>query len=220
IIMSVTDDQISEFSDDSNLINVAISRAKKRFCLVVSGNEQERKGNISELLDYIAYNNLSVLDSKLNSIFDYLYTNYTKERINLLANHKNVSEFDSENLTFALLENVLSEYPEFNHLGILCHTPLRTIIREWSLLNDDEKKYISNYGTHIDFLIISHVSKKAILAIETDGYSFHNDATIQYQRDMKKNHILELYGLPLLRLKTNESREKERVINALRSILQ
>ncbi len=220
IIMSVTDDQISEFSDDSNLINVAISRAKKRFCLVVSGNEQERKGNISELLDYIAYNNLSVLDSKLNSIFDYLYTNYTKERINFLANHKNVSEFDSENLTFALLENVLSEYPEFNHLGILCHTPLRTIIREWSLLNDDEKKYISNYGTHIDFLIISHVSKKAILAIETDGYSFHNDATIQYQRDMKKNHILELYGLPLLRLKTNESREKERVINALRSILQ
>ncbi|MBP5135764.1 MAG: AAA family ATPase [Paludibacteraceae bacterium] len=220
IIMSVTDDQISEFSDDSNLINVAISRAKKRFCLVVSGNEQERKGNVSELLDYIAYNNLSVSDSKLNSIFDYLYTNYTKERIDFLANHKNVSEFDSENLTFALLENILAEYPDFNHLGILCHTPLRTIIREWSLLNDDEKKYISNYGTHIDFLIISHVSKKPILAIETDGYSFHNDTTIQHQRDMKKNHILELYGLPLLRLKTNESGEKERVVNALRSILQ
>lgn len=54
IIMSVTDDQITDFSDDSNLINVAISRAKKRFCLVVSGNEQEHKGIISDLIDYIA----------------------------------------------------------------------------------------------------------------------------------------------------------------------
>ena len=35
--------------------------------------------------------------------------------------------------------------------------------------------------------------------------------------DLKKDHILELYGLPLLRLKTNESGEKEKVITALRS---
>ena len=60
IIMSTVEDHISEFCDDSNLINVAISRAKKRFCLVTSGNEQERKGNIYELLEYIAYNKMSV----------------------------------------------------------------------------------------------------------------------------------------------------------------
>lgn len=217
IIMSVVDDQITDFSDDANLINVAISRAKKRFYLIVTGNEQERKGNISDLIDYIEYNNLTVTESKICSIFDYLYSQYTNERMAFLARHKNISEYDSENLTYSLLENVLSDCPEFSHLGILCHTPLRNVIQDWSLLNEEEKKYISHFSTHLDFLIINHVTKKPVLALETDGYSYHNEATIQHQRDLKKDHILELYGLPLLRLKTIESGEKEKVITALRS---
>lgn len=218
IILSVVDDQITEFSDDSNLMNVAISRAKKHFCLVVSGNEQERKGNISDLIDYIEYQNLTVTESKISSIFDYLYSHYTTERMEFIAGHINISEYDSENLTYSLLENILSEYPEYNHLGILCHTPLRNIIRDWSLLNDDEKKYISHYSTHLDFLIINHVTKKPVLAIETDGYSYHNDATEQHKRDLLKNHILEIYGLPLLRLKTNESGEREKITEELNKI--
>ena len=219
IIMSVVDDQITEFSDDANLINVAISRAKKRFRLVVTGNEQERKGNISELMDYIAYHNMTVTDSKICSVFDYLYSHYSNERVAFLANHRNVSEYDSENLTYSLLEDILTGHPEFSHFGILCHTPLRSVIRDWSLLDDDERKYISHFSTHLDFLIINHVTKKPVLAIETDGYSYHNDETEQHQRDMKKNHILELYGLPLLRLRTNESGEKERILDMLSKIL-
>lgn len=219
IIMSVVDDQITEFSDDSNLINVAISRAKNHFYLVVSGNEQALNGNISELVDYIEYQNLTVTESKISSIFDYLYSSYTAERMAFIAGHRSISEYDSENLTYSLLENILSEYPEFNHLGILCHTPLRNVIRDWSLLSDDEKKYISHYSTHLDFLIINHVTKKPVLAIETDGYSFHNDETEQHRRDLMKNHILETYGLPLLRLKTNESGEKEKVTSQLKQIL-
>ena len=219
IIMSVTDDQITDFSDDSNLINVAISRAKKRFCLVVSGNEQEHKGNISDLIDYIAYNNLTVTDSKIHSVFDYLFSHYTRERLNFLAGHRKISEYDSENLTFSLIEKILSDYPEFNHLGVFCHTPLRNVIRDWSLLNEQEKKYISHYSTHLDFLVINHVTKKPILAIETDGYTFHNDETEQHQRDILKNHILEVYGLPLIRLRTHESGEKEKIITTLNSII-
>lgn len=220
IIMSVVDDEITEFSDDPNLINVAISRAKKRFCLVVSGNEQERKGNINDLIDYIEYHNLSVTDSKISSIFDYLYSQYTAERMGFLAGHKNVSEYDSENLTYSLIENILRDYPEYSHLGVLCHTPLRNVIRDWSLLNEDERKYISHFSTHLDFLIINHVTKKPVLAIETDGYNYHNDETEQYQRDLKKNNILSLYRLPLLRLKTNESGEKEKILSMLHDIIK
>ena len=219
IVMSVTDDQITEFSDDPNLINVAVSRAKKRFCLVVSGNEQERRGVVSDLIDYIAYNNLNVIDSKISSIFDYLYSKYTKERMQYLKGHKKISKYDSENLTFSLLEKTLSEYPEFNHLGVFCHTPLRNVIRDWSLLNEQEQMYISHFSTHLDFLIINHVTKKPVLAIETDGYTYHNDETEQHQRDLLKNHILEVYNLPLLRLKTNESGEKEKIIFSLKSII-
>lgn len=219
IIMSVVDDEISEFADDPNLLNVAISRAKKHFYLVVSGNEQERKGNITEFIDYIAYNNFSVIESKINSIFDYLYSQYTTERMAFLAGHRNISEYDSENLTFSLIENILREYPEYSHLGVFCHTPLRTIIRDWSLLNDEERKYISHYATHLDFLIVNHVSKKPLLAIETDGYNFHNEETDQYRRDEMKDHILEVYGLPLLRLSTTGSGEKGRIVRALENII-
>ena len=219
IIMSLVDDEITDFSDDANLVNVAISRAKKRFCLVVTGNEQERKGNISDLIDYIEYNNLSVTESKICSIFDYLYSQYTNERMAFLSGHKNISEYDSENLTYSLIENIIAEYPEFRHLGVLCHTPLRNVIRDWSLLNEEEKKYISHFSTHLDFLIINHVTKKPVLAIETDGFSYHNETTEQHQRDLKKDHILDVYGLPLLRLKTIESGERERVVSSLRSIV-
>ncbi len=219
IIMSVVDDEITEFADDPNLLNVAISRAKKHFCLVVSGNEQERKGNITELIDYIAYNNFSVVDSKISSIFDYLYSQYTAERMAFLAGHRNISEYDSENLTFSLIENIIHEYPEYAHLGVFCHTPLRTVIRDWSLLNDEEHKYISHYATHLDFLIVNHVTKKPVLAIETDGYNYHHEETDQHRRDEMKNHILNVYGLPLLRLSTTGSGEKDKIVKTLKGIM-
>lgn len=219
IIMSVVDDEISDFADDSNLLNVAISRAKKHFCLVVSGNEQEKAGNITDLVDYIAYNNFSVTESKISSIFDYLYSQYTTERMAFLAGHRNISEYDSENLTFSLIENIIHEYPEYAHLGVFCHTPLKTVIRDWSLLNDEECKYISHYATHLDFLIVNHVTKKPVLAIETDGYNFHHEETVQHRRDEMKNHILDVYGLPLLRLSTTGSGEKGRIVRALENII-
>lgn len=219
IIMSIVDDKINPFSDDPNLLNVAISRAKKRFCLVVSGNEQELKGNISELIDYIEYNNFAVTESKLSSIFDYLYAQYTNERISFLTKHVHISEYDSENLTYCLIKNILQEYSEFNHLGVLCHTPLRSVIRNTSLMNSNERKYASNYNTHLDFLIINHVTKKPILAIETDGYNFHNNNTEQHKRDLMKDHILEIYNLPLLRLATTAYGEKEKIIEKLKLIL-
>ena len=136
-----------------------------------------------------------------------------------LAGHRNISEYDSENLTFSLIENILREYPKYSHLGVFCHTPLRTIIRDWSLLNDEERKYISHYATHLDFLIVNHVSKKPLLAIETDGYNFHNEETDQHRRDEMKDHILEVYGLPLLRLSTTGSGEKGRIVRALENII-
>lgn len=112
----------------------------------------------------------------------------------------------------------MAENPSFNHFGVFCHTPLCSIIRDRSLLNDEERKYVSHYSTHLDFLIINHVTKKPVMAIETDGYNYHNADTEQHQRDIKKDHILMLYGIPLLRLKTNESGEKEKIIAMLSSL--
>ena len=65
IIISTVDDEISDFADDPYLINVAVSRAKKKLMLVVTGNEQSKERNITDLIDYIQYNNFEVTESKI-----------------------------------------------------------------------------------------------------------------------------------------------------------
>lgn len=63
------------------------------------------------------------------------------------------------------------------------------------------------------------MDKKPRLAIEIDGYAFHNAKNAQSKRDELKNAILAKYDFPLLRLSTIGSGEKERVINALTEII-
>ena len=216
IIMSTVDDTITEFSDDPNLLNVAISRAKQKFYLVVSGNEQPKDCNIADLLAYIEYNNCTVSDSNIHSIFDLLYNQYTEARLAYLKEHKRISEYDSENLTYAMLEQIIEENTEFCHLGIVCHQPLRQLLRDVSLLSDDDRTYALHPKTHIDFLLYNRVSKQPVLAIETDGYQHHKSGTEQSVRDEKKNRILATYGIPLLRLSTIGSNERQQVEDALR----
>lgn len=218
IIMSMVDDSITSFSDDPNLLNVAVSRAKKRFCIVMSGNKQAQKGNVSDLIDYILYNNFAVVQSKICSVFDYLYEQYSEQRMAFLNGSKKISEYDSENLTYQLLQNILKDHSEFGYLRTLCHIPIKNIIRVNSLLNEEEKKYISHYSTHVDFLIVNHVTKKPVLAVETDGYNYHNETTEQHNRDIMKDHILSEYGLPLLRLSTIGSDEINKVLTELRKV--
>lgn len=215
IIMSVVDNQITPFADDANMLNVAVSRAKKKFCLVLTGNDQEKHGYIMDLLDYIAYNNCTVTDSKLASIFDYMYEQYSEQRMLFLKMQSQISEYASENLTYVMLKEILSSDIRFKSLKVLCHVPLRQVVRDTSLMSERELKYAANYSTHLDFLIINNVSKKPVLAIETDGYSYHKEATDQHQRDAMKNRILSSYGLPLLRFSTKGSREREKVIGEL-----
>lgn len=92
---------------------------------------------------------------------------------------------------------------------------MRSLIGDMSGLSEREAKYASHPATHIDFLIINRVSKQPLLAIETDGFSFHNEKTEQFQRDRLKDHILEIYGLPLLRLSTIGHSEERKIVEAL-----
>ncbi|MCM1352929.1 MAG: AAA domain-containing protein [Alistipes senegalensis] len=219
IVMSIVDNQISDFADDPNLLNVAVSRAKQKFCLVVTGNKQQQNGNIGDLLAYIEYNNFTVTESKIRSIFDYLYKQYTEARMAYLATRKRVSEYDSENLTYALIEDILHGNTTIRHLDVVCHLPLRMLIRDFSLLDEDECRYARNSLTHVDFLIYNKVGKQPVLVIETDGYAYHQQGSRQKERDTMKDRILELYGIPCERLSTTESDERERIETRLKEIL-
>ena len=214
IIISTVDDEISDFADDPYLINVAVSRAKKKLMLVVTGNVQSKEHNITDLIDYIQYNNFEVTESKIYSIFDYLYKQYTEERRVYLQKHKKVSEYDSENLMYSLIEDIISAN-KYSSLEVVCHFPLNMLIKNPELLNEQECQYAMNPATHLDFLIYNRIGKKPVLAIEVDGYSYHKEDTIQASRDLLKNHIMELYEIPLLRFKTNGSGEKDKIVEML-----
>lgn len=214
IIISTVDDEISDFADDPYLINVAVSRAKKKLMLVVTGNEQSKERNITDLIDYIQYNNFEVTESKIYSIFDYLYKQYTEERRGYLQKHKKVSEYDSENLMYSLIEDIISAN-KYSSLDVVCHFPLNMLIKNPELLNEQECQYAMNPATHLDFLIYNRIGKKPVLAIEVDGYEYHKEDTIQASRDLLKNHIMELYEIPLLRFKTNGSGEREKIVEML-----
>ncbi len=217
IVMSVVDNEVSDFADNPNLLNVAVSRAKKQFCVVVNGNEN-KSGNITDLIDYITYNAGEMIQSGVRSVFDFLYGAYDEARRQLLRKAKRVSEFDSENLAYALIEKILRSSPHFSHLAVLSHYPLR-LLANGSKLNNEQLRFAFNTNSHVDFLIYNAVSKLPILVIEVDGWAYHNPATQQHQRDMVKDEILSLSGIPIERLSTTGSNEEERLIARLLKLL-
>lgn len=217
IIFTTVDDIVTEFSDDSNLLNVAVSRAKQRFILVASDEEQPQNSNIGDLIGYIRYNNCNVSHSAISSVFDKLYKPYKAERLAYLKKHKRISEYDSENLMFGLIEEVLESRQEA--LGIVSHQPLYQLIRDYSRLTSEEERFVKTGLSHLDFLIYNKVTKKPVLAVEVDGYRFHKEGSKQAERDALKNHILEVYRIPLIRFATNGSGEKEKLSSKLESVL-
>lgn len=216
IIMSTVDDIITDFADNPSLINVAVSRAKKQLVLVTSGNEQIPDRNITDLVEYIKYNNFDVYESQINSVFDYLYSQYTESRMEYLKKQKDVSSYDSENLMHVLICEVLEIHTA---LKVITHVKLHDLLKDLSILNDDELRFATNPLTHLDFLIYNHISKKPILAVEVDGFSYHKEGSAQRNRDIMKNNILDKFNIPLVRFKTNGSGEKEKLIDKLEELL-
>ena len=219
IVITTVDDEVTDFSDDPYLLNVAISRAKKKLCLVVSGNEQPADSNIKDLVAYIEYHNFAVVDSELYSVFDLLYQQYTQQRLAYLAKHKRVSQYDSENLMYAAIYDMLQEMPDLP-LSVICHQKVRLLIRDYEKLTDEERRYATHPNTHVDFLIYNRITKAPVLAIEVDGFRYHKDGTRQAERDRMKGEIFTQYGIPLLRLATNGSSEIQKIKDFLCPVTQ
>lgn len=217
IIFSTVDNQITKFSASPNRLNVAVSRAIHKFILVVNGNgEDKRNNNISDLMNYIKYNNFDISESKIYSIFDYLFEINRRERKKYLKGKHQESKFDSENLMYVLIEEILKE-DRFSKFRVVPQYPLKMLIRDFDTLglNARERKYAGNLNTKIDFLIENKMDKSPVLAIEVDGVTFHRENTAQFERDKLKNHILEICGIKLQRFPTDGSREKEKLIKLL-----
>ena len=217
IVISTVDNEITEFTDNPNLLNVAVSRAKNRLYIILSENEKNDNTNIGDLVRYIQYNNFEVVRGEIYSIFDMLYSAYAEQRKSFLKKNKKISHYDSESLMFGLIEEILKEN-QYDNMAIAVHQPLNMLLRDLKKLTEAECKFAMNCATHLDFLIFNKLDKAPILAIEVDGYDFHKTGTIQSQRDDMKDEILEKYGIEILRFKTNCSGEKEKLSKKMEEI--
>jgi superfamily I DNA and/or RNA helicase len=201
IIMSMVDNIPTDFSDDPNLMNVAISRAKTKLCIVVNGNEMPSNSNLAQLISYIQYNNFEVKESKIHSVFDILYKQYTAERLAYEAQSGKVSEYLSENIIYDTIVKAIDKV-QMSNWDVVCHYPLSRLITDFNGLETQEIAFISNALSHVDFLVYNSITKKPLMTIEVDGWKYHNQSEVQQSRDKLKDNILSKYGLKPYRIST------------------
>lgn len=201
---------LMKFVDEPHLLNVAVSRAIEKFILVSNVDTfLEENGDISDLIKYMQYyeEDCLVYQSQVKSIFDLLYSDYS---IILKQKEKNdkwrKSRFNSENLLYELLDDMLDK----SKYKYVREVHLKEMFREKSLFSDDEVAYIQN-NSRVDVVIYNVFDKKPLLGIEVDGFISHDNNPTQLIKDRLKDSIFEKGNIPLLRLKTNESNEKEKI---------
>lgn len=218
VIMQTVDNVVSDFVADPQLMNVAISRATERLYVIVSSDKRNLDTNIGDLIRYVQYNDWGTIrEGTVHSIFDLLYKDYAEELNQLIARGRYPKKIDvaSEKIFYSFLQEKILRQERFSHLRIVCHYQLRLLFGNSSLLSPDEKKYIQNPWTHVDFALFEKFGHAPILCIEVDGFDPHHNNLDQVRRDRMKDSIFNTHHLKLLRLSTNGNNELEIVENEL-----
>ncbi len=117
-----------------------------------------------------------------------------------------------------VIENVLDK-EEYSHLSHIAHYPLNKLIKDLSLLNTKEEKFVLHPSAHLDVLLYNRIDKRVILAIEVDGFAFHENNPTQLKRDKMKDGILQRYNIPIIRFPTNGSQEEKRLLEKLNEVI-
>ena len=218
IIFNTVKNQIEEFIDNPNLINVAVSRAEDEFIIVKPESMELPHGtNIGDLIRYMCYTtdaDKTIVHGKVYSVFDLLYKEYNKICTSFLSSNHNINGSVAEVIIHKLLaEKVLKSNSQYSSIDFVREYKLRDLVKDYLPFTEEEVSFIKN-NSRLDFLLYNKIDKTPILAIEVDGVSFH-DNELQQARDLKKNHILEVIGLPLLRLSTDGCNEVQQIIESL-----
>ncbi len=214
MIITTVANQANSFVDDANLLNVAISRAQYKLRIIASKQIAEGRGNIAEFIRYIRYSSGEVIPGRVRSVFDLLYSDYTQARLAALKNTPRISEYDSENLLYHEIRELLNT--SFKEYQVAVQVPLSMLIQDDDHLTDEERAYAHHPWTKTDFLVYGKIDKRPKLVIEVDGYAYHKEGTAQFKRDGLKNSVLQKSGLPLLRLSTTGSSERSKIASALK----
>ncbi len=209
-----------KFVNDNRLVNVAVSRAKKRFVLIANKHAFTPGSTIAELTNYMQYNCLSksIIESDVYSIFDLMYREYSDKLLDICVEKiQKISPYPSENLANYVIQDVLSE-PKYKFLDCVFSISLKQLIKNFDLLTEEEKHFVYDTSSEVDFVIYDKNNHMPVLVVEVDGYAFHHKP-IDKKRDSIKNTILNKYHISFLRLPTDSSNERNKLISALDDII-
>jgi hypothetical protein len=213
IIMSTVLDETRDgnsgvdFVDSPQLVNVAVSRAIKRFVLVTNHDMLPASRHLRDLVHFIHYQDPDdgVFESGVLSVFDLLYKEYSAALQPLAARLQTTSTFASENIMWTVLLDIVAEEP-FKDLAVAPQVLLGNLLPDLSRLTTRQAAFVRNRAS-VDFMVYNRITNRPVLAIEVDGFAFHEDDQTQKARDHLKDEICRTHGIQLLRLPTTGSGE-------------
>ena len=208
------ENRLYDFVTNEKLLNVAISRGKNKVTAVVADKVYHSTNNvINDFVKYAEYLYGSEItkESTLTSVFDLLYSEYTNM---LLSKYKErPNDHKTELLMCDLINEVLTDY---GYIGHSMHTRLGTLVSVPEAFSAEERRYILHPWTHVDFLFYNQVSKEKLFVLEVDGVRYHEQDKKQVEHDGIKDRVLQVNNVPMYRFRTNESNEKQRLIDIIK----
>ncbi|MFE3190185.1 AAA domain-containing protein [Nocardia sp. NPDC059240] len=214
-------DRALRFADAPELINVAVSRARKRFILVTHHDMLPKSRNLRDLIGYIRYQfpDKEFFDSPVVSIFDLLYKDYAVVLRTLARHVREESEHPSENIMRAALEQVLSEN-DFQGFWYNEQVHIKHLLPDTDRLDQRQRQFAQSRSTSVDFDLYNRITKQRLCVIEVDGFKHHENNPHQLTLDAIKNAICAAYDIPILRFPTTGSGELDRLRVELATLIR
>lgn len=205
----------TQFVDDPRLVNVAVSRAQEKFVLVTNHEMLPTSRNLRDLMEYVLYHDPEYKPqrSAVVSVFDLLYQHYSERLKPMAARLRGQMKYRPEDIVWTTLQGLLGEEP-YRDLEVLPQIIVQNLLPDLDGLTPEEATYVKNRCS-LDFVIYRRVTHKPVLAIEVNGFAFHENMPDQRAKDLLKKSIMDKAGIPLLPLPTTGSGEERLIRTAL-----
>ncbi len=181
----------------SELVNVAVSRAKSKFVLITDRKYFQKNRvfvrEINNLIDYIKIYGEKI-DDDTSCWYDYLYKNIPYYKRN------NLYDNEYEEVTHQSINAILKGTPYICCAKIF----LTELVLNEEFLNNNPiiRDYIRN-GAHADFSIFDNRTGRLKVVVELDGKN-HNK-TSQKIKDSYKDIAFSAISIPVIRIKAKDA---------------
>lgn len=186
--------------NNKELINVAVSRAKDKFVLLVSEEDLSRlhtqndRDDIYELAEYVRTNgksHVTGLQVSSRALGVKPYSTETEDAFLISLNHA--------------LDNIAVQHRQ---------CIVRKEVAVSQVFQEDFSHHDLFYTGRFDFVVFDKRTKRPLLAIELDGKEHYDDDTVK-ARDRQKEEICRQHNFQLIRVENSYARRYTYIKNIL-----